>query len=72
MLEFQARLRHGTFALDVQGELPARGRSVIFGPSGAGKSTLLRLIAGLERGAQARIAYGDELWQDDADRKSVV
>ncbi len=71
MLEFQARLRHGAFALDVQGELPARGRSVIFGPSGAGKSTLLRLIAGLERGAQARIAYGDELWQDDARRLFV-
>ena len=32
------------------------------GPSGCGKSTLLRVIAGFERGAKGRIAYGDEVW----------
>lgn len=64
MLTFRFQLRQGGFDLDVQGILPAQGRSVIFGPSGAGKTTLLRLMAGLERGAQARIAYGDELWED--------
>jgi len=64
MLTFRFQLRLGGFDLDAQGVLPAQGRSVIFGPSGAGKTTLLRLMAGLERGAQARIAYGDELWED--------
>ncbi|HVA54749.1 MAG TPA: molybdenum ABC transporter ATP-binding protein [Gammaproteobacteria bacterium] len=64
MLTFRFQLRQGGFDLDAQGVLPAQGRSVIFGPSGAGKTTLLRLMAGLERGAQARIAYGDELWED--------
>lgn len=64
MLTFRFQLRQGGFDLDAQGVLPAQGRSVIFGPSGAGKTTLLRLVAGLERGAQARIAYGDELWED--------
>jgi len=71
MLTFEARLQHGSFALEVRGELPSRGRGVIFGPSGAGKSTLLRIIAGLERGAQARITYNDELWQDTARRLFV-
>lgn len=66
MLTFNVRLQRGGFVLDVQGELPSLGRSVIFGPSGAGKSTLLRIIAGLERFAQAQITCNHTLWQDDA------
>ena len=71
MLTFKAQLQRGKFVLDVQGELPSRGRSVIFGPSGSGKSTLLRVMAGLERRCGARIAYDDQLWQDDESRVFV-
>ena len=38
----------------------------LVGPSGAGKSTILRAIAGLTQVADARIAVGDECWQDSA------
>ncbi len=64
MLAFCVRLRQGAFVLEAQGDLPAQGRSVIFGPSGAGKTTLLRLLAGLNHGAEARVFYRDELWED--------
>lgn len=51
------------FRLTLDLDLPARGITALFGQSGSGKTTLLRLIAGLER-ASARIALGDEVWQD--------
>jgi len=38
--------------------------SVFVGPSGAGKTTLIRIIAGLERPDQGRIAYDGEIWVD--------
>ncbi|HQT00615.1 MAG: molybdenum ABC transporter ATP-binding protein [Hydrogenophilales bacterium 16-64-46] len=53
----------GAFSLKLDLDLPARGVTALFGHSGSGKTTLLRLIAGLDR-APARIAIGDEVWQD--------
>jgi molybdate transport system ATP-binding protein len=38
---------------------------MLFGPSGCGKTTVLRCLAGLERAARARVAIGDEVWQDE-------
>lgn len=40
------------------------GIGVVFGPSGAGKSTLLRLIAGLTRPDEGRVALGGEVLFD--------
>ncbi|HCY62954.1 MAG TPA: ABC transporter ATP-binding protein [Oxalobacteraceae bacterium] len=40
----------------------------LVGPSGSGKSTLLRLIAGLARPAQGRIACGGVCWFDSASK----
>src|SRR5690606_1845493 len=57
-------VQRGALALDVELQLPARGVTALFGPSAAGKTTLLRCIAGLERAPRARIALGDEVWQD--------
>jgi molybdate transport system ATP-binding protein len=51
------------FALQVAHVFDGQGITAIFGPSGCGKSTLLRVIAGFERGAKGRVAYGAELWQ---------
>lgn len=38
----------------------------LVGPSGAGKTTLLRMIAGLGKPRQGRIAIGDDVWFDSA------
>ncbi|MFN2309719.1 MAG: molybdenum ABC transporter ATP-binding protein [Gammaproteobacteria bacterium] len=54
----------GDFSLRVSLDLPAHGITALFGHSGSGKTTLLRLIAGLDR-APARIALGDDVWQDE-------
>lgn len=38
----------------------------LFGPSGAGKTTVLRMLAGLARPDEGRIAFGTRLWFDSA------
>jgi ABC-type Mn2+/Zn2+ transport system ATPase subunit len=43
------------------------GLTLIVGPNGCGKSTLLKLIAGVERPDQGRVAIdGVDLWRDEA------
>ena len=63
-LAIDIRLARGDFSLRFDAELQLEGITAVFGPSGAGKTTLLRVIAGLEKGAEGRVALGDELWQD--------
>lgn len=70
-ISLACRIDRGTFNLDVDLALPGRGVTALFGHSGSGKTTLLRVLAGLERVSGARVALGDEVWQDDA-RKVFV
>jgi molybdate transport system ATP-binding protein len=67
-LEIDLRVeRGGDFLLDVQ--LTARaGVTILFGPSGAGKSTTLAAIAGLIMPTAGRVALGDEVWFDAAQK----
>jgi molybdate transport system ATP-binding protein len=65
-ISLACRIERGAFNLDVDLALPGRGVTALFGHSGSGKTTLLRVLAGLERVAGARVALGDEVWQDDA------
>lgn len=65
-ISLACRIDRGAFNLDVDLALPGRGVTALFGHSGSGKTTLLRVLAGLERVAGARVALGDEVWQDDA------
>jgi molybdate transport system ATP-binding protein len=70
----RARLRVARasgFLLDVDLDLPQRGISALFGHSGSGKTTILRAIAGLERAPGGYVAFGDEVWQDEADARFV-
>ena len=56
-----------TFNLEV--EFPASpGFTILFGPSGAGKTTLLDCVAGLTRPDTGRIAIGDQVLFDSAQR----
>jgi molybdate transport system ATP-binding protein len=54
-----------TFELAVRFRTAAR-RTVVYGPSGAGKSLTLQAIAGLQRPARGRIAFGDDVLFDSA------
>jgi len=71
MIAIRLQLERPSFSLDVDLRLPARGVSAIFGPSGSGKTTLLRTLAGLEAHARGRIAIGDAVWQESAQRLFV-
>jgi molybdate transport system ATP-binding protein len=62
-LSVRALLRRTDFALDVDAALPLAGVTALFGRSGCGKTTLLRVIAGLEKVADAEVRFGDSLWQ---------
>jgi molybdate transport system ATP-binding protein len=66
-LSLKLEFARAAFKLDMQLEVPP-GITILFGPSGSGKSTLLALIAGLERPAKGRIALGDDVWFDDAQK----
>ncbi|MDO9315388.1 MAG: molybdenum ABC transporter ATP-binding protein [Burkholderiaceae bacterium] len=65
MIEATLRLQRRDFRLDVALAFPAHGITALVGPSGCGKTTVLRALAGLER-ASGRVAWGAEVWQDDA------
>lgn len=65
MIEVRLHLPRRGFTLDVALNLPTRGVTALFGPSGCGKTSVLRALAGLERAA-GRVAFGDTVWQDDA------
>tara|TARA_R110002124_G_scaffold169118_5_gene336674 strand:- start:620 stop:1720 length:1101 start_codon:yes stop_codon:yes gene_type:complete len=62
----QLRARRGGFDLDIEAEIPLAGITAVFGPSGSGKTSLLRLVAGLDRPDEGRIAMGDTVWVDRA------
>lgn len=64
VLFIDVRIAIEAFELAVKHELPLTGVTALFGHSGSGKTTLLRAFAGLERGAQGRIAFNGEVWQD--------
>lgn len=63
-LSVDIRVAFSDFTLEVTQDFANEGVTALFGPSGSGKSTLLRIIAGFERGAQGRVAFGDEVWTD--------
>ncbi|HEY4038552.1 MAG TPA: molybdenum ABC transporter ATP-binding protein [Burkholderiaceae bacterium] len=70
-IEARFALRYPGFDLDVDLRLPGGGVSALFGPSGSGKTSCLRCFAGLERGAQGRVAVAEEVWQDTATGRFV-
>lgn len=63
-LSIDVRVTYPEFTLSVAHDFAGEGITALFGPSGCGKSTLLRVIAGFERGAVGRVAFGDEVWQE--------
>jgi molybdate transport system ATP-binding protein len=67
MLEFDARCRLGSFALDAAFKTGG-GVTALFGRSGAGKSTVLNLIAGLSRPESGRIVVDGRALYDPAAR----
>lgn len=68
MLSFDFHIHFGDFALEVAGQIDTGRVTAVFGPSGSGKSTFLRIVAGLERRATGRLAFGDDVWLDSSRR----
>jgi len=66
VLRVEARARLGALDLDVALETPPGGCLALAGPSGAGKTSILRVVAGLLRPREGRVACGDEVWLDTA------
>ena len=63
-LHLDVRLAVGDLRLEVADQIPLHGITAIFGQSGSGKTTLLRIISGLERRAEGRVAFDGDVWQD--------
>lgn len=63
-LSVDIRLTYPDFSLELAQGFPGDGITALFGPSGCGKSTLLRVLAGFERRARGRVAFGSDIWQD--------
>ncbi|MBC6404510.1 MAG: molybdenum ABC transporter ATP-binding protein [Rhodospirillales bacterium] len=66
-LEVAVRLRFDAFSLQVTLDRALTGITALFGPSGGGKSSLLRILAGLERRAEGRVAFDGSLWSDSSE-----
>ena len=62
--EFTLPLRSFTLGLSLE----VTGTVALVGPSGAGKTSVLRAVAGLVRPPTGRIALGDDVWLDSAQR----
>jgi molybdate transport system ATP-binding protein len=62
-LDLQLAVQRGSFRLDVQLDVAARGIIALSGPSGCGKTTVLRCLAGLDRHPGAVVRLGDITWQ---------
>ncbi len=56
------------FDLEIALNCPDEELLTVIGPSGSGKTTIIRMIAGLERPDEGRIAFGDEVWFDSAQK----
>lgn len=66
MLKVNVQKTRGSFALDVQFELPTPGVAALFGRSGCGKSTLVNILAGLVDADRGRISLDNEVLLDTA------
>lgn len=64
LLQVTGTILRKDFYFDVDIHLPMQGVTAIFGRSGCGKTTLLRLVAGLEKSDNAKVCFGEQLWQD--------
>lgn len=64
-LQVKVHWARGDFALKCEVSLPSEGVTALFGRSGCGKTSLLRVIAGLERVAEAQVSFNSQTWQQD-------
>lgn len=62
-MHVRARSRRHHLDLELDCRLPTEGVTAIFGRSGCGKTSLLRIIAGLDRVADAEVHFGVQTWQ---------
>ena len=59
---FKKRLKY--FDLDISFSFAKKNMMVMIGHSGGGKTTIIRMLAGLEKPEEGRLAFWDEVWFD--------
>ncbi len=64
MLKLDIQLPRDRFDLSINTSLKLNAVWGIMGASGCGKTSLLRAIAGLEKQAQGRIQFNEQVWMD--------
>lgn len=69
-LEFDLKLRQGSFDLDAAGRF-SNGITAVFGPSGAGKSTLLGCLAGMTEADEGFIKLGGQTLFSSGERVRI-
>jgi len=71
MLQLEVEHRRGELRLELSLRVEQGETVALAGPSGAGKTTVLRIVAGLLRPDQGRVACGPQLWLDTGQGLSV-
>jgi len=69
-MTLNVKVKKSRHDFDIEISFTSRGGEILVfvGPSGAGKSTIVRLIAGLEKPDEGRIALDGEIWFDSDKR----
>ena len=68
MIEINFKKRYPGLAIDVAVSAPEQGITALFGRSGAGKTSIIQAVAGAVRPDEGRIAIGDRIFFDSAQR----
>ena len=70
-LEVSLKKRLKFYDVDISFKCPDRKMLVMIGPSGGGKTTIIRMLAGLEKPDEGKIAFNSEVWFDSVSGRNV-
>lgn len=63
-IEIKCQIVRDDFTLNIDEQIRSEGITAILGASGSGKTSLLRMISGLDKSANGRVVFKQQIWQD--------